>query len=85
MSNYFKMTLPALIFSSVIFYFIYKKVNIEKLISNKNSRKIGAIIITFILYAVGLEIIDSFNTTKVYHDLFMGLFLGPFISIMAFA
>ena len=64
MSNYFKMTLPALIFSSVIFYFIYKKVNIEKLISNKNSRKIGAIIITFILYAVGLEIIDSFNTTK---------------------
>ena len=84
MANYLKLTLPAFIFSSLIFIFIYNKVGVLKIISNKNSRKIGAVLIIFIFIMVGLSITDKFITTKEYHGILVGLFLGPIAGIMQF-
>lgn len=83
MINCLKFTVPALLFSSLIFYFLYKKIDIVKLTGNKRNRKIGAFIVTFILSIVAISITDSFSTTKGYHDFFSGLFMGPMIGFIA--
>ena len=84
MVDFLKFTFPAYIFSSLIFIFIYNKVGIFKLISNKNNKTIGALLIAFIFCMVGMSITDKFITTKGYHDFFVGLFLGPLLGLIIF-
>ena len=81
--NALKFTIPALAVSSIVFLFLFKKAGIEKLLNN-NKRKIIAILITFIIYLVGLSITDNFSTTKEYRDLFSGLLMGPTIGLVSF-
>lgn len=83
MINALKFTIPASIVSGLVFYFLFKKLGIVKLLNN-NKRRIIAIIISFILDIIGLIIIGNFSVTKEYHDLFTGLFMGPIFGIMPF-
>lgn len=82
--NFLKMTLPTFILSYLIFYFIYKKLVGEKLRNSKIYKKVILLLLGLIFYTIGLEITDSFNTTKVYHSLFSGIFIGSTISIVPF-
>lgn len=84
MINVLKMTIPAYIVSYLIFYFLYKKLGGKKLISCKASKRLILFFIAFIVYYVGISITDSFDTTKVYHSVFIGLFLGPLTALVPF-
>lgn len=65
-----------LIVSYLIFYNIYKTLNISKWVKKSRLRAVGAILLTFILFSIGINITDSFAILREYHDLFTGLFLG---------
>lgn len=82
--NYFKLTLPAFFLSSLIFIFFYNKVGIFKLLGNKPRLIIFSIIIVFLFYIAGISITDKFANTRKYHDLFVGLFLGPTLGILLY-
>lgn len=84
MANLLKMTLPAYVVSYLIFYFLYKQLDMEKLIHHKTGRIVICILIGLLVYLGGLSITDSFNATKTYHSLFTGLFLGPTIACIPF-
>lgn len=84
MSSFLKMTMPAMLISYVIFYFLYKKLGAKKLI---NCKKMARLIVFFSAVLLGLgciSITDSFEVTKEYHSLFMGLFTGASVGIIPF-
>lgn len=80
----FLIGLVAYIISYVIFSFLYKKLGAKKLINQKINKRVILFLIAFIFYMVGISITDSFNTTKEYHFVFMGLFIGPTIALIPF-
>lgn len=84
MINLLKMTIPSYAISYLIFYFLYKKLGGKKLINYKTSKRLILFFIAFISCFVGVSITDSFDTTKVYHSLFIGLFLGPSTALASF-
>lgn len=84
MSNFLKMTMPAMVLAYLIFYFIYKKMGAEKLINCKTSIRLTVFFIAFILGLVFISITDSFEATKGYHSLFMGIFTGASVGIVPF-
>ena len=84
MGNVLKITLPAFVVSYLIFYFLYKKLDIEKLINHRIGRIVSSLLIGLLLYIIGLSVTDSLNTTKIYHSLFMGLFMGPSVGVIPF-
>ena len=78
--EFLQMTMPAYIVSTVLFYYIFWKIIGTKLVNISQYKKILIILGGGIYYVVALQIIDSFETTKSYHPLFMGIFLGMMIS-----
>lgn len=69
------------IVSYLIFHYIYKTLNIEKLISQKTSIRISLFIIAALIGGGIFSIIDSLNIAKGCQMLIKGLFFG---SIVAF-
>lgn len=80
----FLMGLVAYIISYGIFYFLYRKLGAKKLINHKISKRVGLFLIAFIFYMAGISVTDSFDITKEYHFLFIGLFIGPTIALLPF-
>ena len=83
MENFLK-GLVAYIISYGIFYFIYRKLGAKRLINHKITKRFSLLLITFIFYMAGISMADSFNITKEYHFLFIGLFIGPTIALIPF-
>lgn len=84
MSNFLKMTMPAMVISYVIFYFLYKKLGAKKLINCKISTRLIVFFSAAIVGFICISITDSFEATKEYHSLFMGLFTGASVGITPF-
>lgn len=84
MSNFLKMTMPAIILSYVVFYFLFKKLGAKKLINCKTSTRLMVFFSAIIVSFVCLQIADSFEATKEYHSLFIGLFNGASVGIVPF-
>jgi hypothetical protein len=84
MSNFFKMTMPVMVLSYVIFYFIYKKLGAKKLINCKTSTRFIVFWSALVVDLVCISITDSFEVTKEYHSLFTGLFLGVSTAVAPF-
>lgn len=80
-------TLLTYVLTYIIFYFLYKKLGAQKMINWKTNKKFILYFTVFVLSLIGILFIDSFETTQIYHSLFMGLFLGvptaliPFIMV----
>lgn len=84
MSDFLTMTMPAMLLSYVIFYFLYKKLGAKKLINCKTSTRLIVYLSAFIVSSICISITDGFEATKVYHSLFMGLFIGAVVAIAPF-
>lgn len=70
--------------SFLIFYYTYKILHIEKLISNKTSIRISIFLISTLLNGMAFYIIDSLNIIKMYQMLIKGLTFGQIIAFIIF-
>lgn len=84
MSSFSIMTMPAMLVSYVISYFLYKKLGAKKLINCKTKIRLIVFFSVFIVGFSCISITDSFEATKEYHTLFMGLFTGASVGIVPF-
>lgn len=83
MKNIF-IFLIAYIVSYLLFYILYKKLNIRKRIEGKRSKKIICFLLLFVFCIGFVSISDEFIVTLKYHDIIMGLCMGPVIAFIPF-
>lgn len=85
-SYYYFVALAAYIVSFLICFNVGLKLDVEKFISGKISRRVGLVLISYLFSSVGLLIIDSLNITKEYQFLIESLFVGgPATAIFVWA
>lgn len=84
MKIYYVLGFSTYVVSYIIFYFLYGKLGIEKLINGKTSRRISLFFIAILFGSVGSLITDSITTTKGYRILINGLFVGPSTALIVF-
>lgn len=76
-------TVPAYIVSTAVFSCIFVKLVGNKLSNITPYRKAAIILGSVLLYGIGITITDSFEVTKAYHDIFLGIFMGIIGSTIA--
>ena len=76
----------AYIISYLILFSIYKKFNLEKLISGKTRIRISLFLIAILYGSVASFITDSLNITRDFRYLINGFFvIGPTTALIVFA
>jgi fucose permease len=85
-SYYYLLGIGAYLISFLIWFNICLKLDVEKFINSKMSKRIGMILASFILSIVGILIIDSLNIAKEYQLIVKGFFVyGPTTSLLVWA
>ncbi|WP_160687115.1 hypothetical protein [Clostridium sp. C2-6-12] len=87
MKGYFYLlAIGAYIISFLICFNICLKLDVEKFINSKISRRIGMILASFIISIAGVLIIDSLNIAREYQLMVKGFFVyGPTTSLLVWA
>lgn len=85
-SYYYFLALATYVISFLICFNICLKVNIEKFIRGKISRRVSLVIIAFLFSIVGPLMIDGLNIAKEYRFLIDGfLVFGPATALFVWA
>lgn len=74
--HFLQTTAPAYIVSTSVFYCIFTKLIGDKLLNITPYKKAAIILGSGALYIIGVTVTDSFEVTKAYHDIFLGIFMG---------
>ena len=85
-SYYYFLALATYVVSFLICFNICLKLDIEKFISGKTSRRVCLVLIAFLFSIIGSLIIDGLNITKEYQSLIDSFFVaGPATAIFVWA
>lgn len=85
-SHYILAGFAAYIISYSILFFLYQKLDLEKLISRKTSIRIALFLIAILYGRVSSSIIDSLTIIREYRFIISGFFgTGPVTALIVFA
>ena len=85
-SYYYFVGLATYIVSFLICFNVGLKLDVEKFISGKTSRRVGFVLIAFLFSIVGSLIIDDLNIAKEYQSLIYNfVVVGPATAISVWA
>lgn len=70
--------------SFFLFYFLFRKININEIFRNNMLLKIITLLFSFSFYMIGMSIVEQFNLITNYYSLFSGLFSAPSIALISF-
>lgn len=84
MKIYYVLGIATYVAVYMIFYFIYTKLDLEKFLIGKTSRRIALFMIAIIFGIGGYSITDNLNIAKEYQLLVNSLFVGPLSALIVF-
>lgn len=82
MNNFLLFIVPAYLVSYFVFGFIFKIIDLPKLLGDKSKNCLLVVLLGFIIFLAGITITDAFVSVQAIHDILTGVCFGELLAAL---